>query len=477
MKTFIGTGVGQPEAAVHQAVQGLTSPSAILFMASYEHFKETASRLKELFPDTPCIGTIGTRLVNGQVNDSGLAVLGFFSDVKIRCGIITEASRCPVAGTTQLLKQIAEISPGTDDTVCVEYCTGSEEKLVTTFTSCLETKGIHLAGGTVFGVPDGKPPVVAYNGELYEDACVYALIKNTTGKIRVYKENIYEKTSAQSHFATKVDVSRKALIELDGRPAADVYSAELGIPRDKIVDNVLVNPMGRAVGNQVFISSMNGMDTDGTLTNYKRINKNDCIYFLSLGDYKATEQQTRQQIQQDASHISLVLSIDCIYRYLLYEKEGLVSMTGTFIDTIVICTLTGLSIVLTGAWQVDGLEGVQVTTYAFQNGLPFPHVVSSFVLMMCLVFFAFTTILGWDYYSERCLEYLTGGNMKKVMVFRWIYILAVFIGPYMTVSAVWTIADIFNGLMALPNMIALFALNGVVVYETKKFFEAGKHKK
>ena len=69
------------------------------------------------------------------------------------------------------------------------------------------------------------------------------------------------------------------------------------------------------------------------------------------------------------------------------------------------------------------------------------------------------------------------GNMKKVMVFRWIYILAVFIGPYMTVSAVWTIADIFNGLMALPNMIALFALNGVVVYETKKFFEAGKHKK
>jgi hypothetical protein len=67
---------------------------------------------------------------------------------------------------------------------------------------------------------------------------------------------------------------------------------------------------------------MNGMDTDGTLTNYKRINKNDCIYFLSLGDYKATEQQTRQQIQQDASHISLVLSIDCIYRYLLYEKEG-----------------------------------------------------------------------------------------------------------------------------------------------------------
>ena len=156
-------------------------------------------------------------------------------------------------------------------------------------------------------------------------------------------------------------------------------------------------------------------------------------------------------------------------------RQGLVSMTGTFIDTIVICTLTGLSIVLTGAWQVEGLEGVQVTTYAFQHGLPFPAEVSSFVLMLCLVFFAFTTILGWDYYSERCLEYLSGGKMGCVKVFRWIYILAVFIGPYMTVSAVWTIADIFNGLMALPNMIALFALSGVVVKETKHFFVRHKN--
>lgn len=152
-------------------------------------------------------------------------------------------------------------------------------------------------------------------------------------------------------------------------------------------------------------------------------------------------------------------------------RQGLVSMTGTFIDTIVICTLTGLSIVLTGAWKVEGLEGVQVTTYAFQNGLPLPAEVSSFILMLCLVFFAFTTILGWDYYSERCLEYLSGGNMKHVKIYRWIYILAVFIGPYMTVSAVWTIADIFNGLMAIPNMIALFALSGVVVKETKDFFQ------
>lgn len=152
-------------------------------------------------------------------------------------------------------------------------------------------------------------------------------------------------------------------------------------------------------------------------------------------------------------------------------RQGLVSMTGTFIDTIVICTLTGLSIVITGAWQVEGIEGVAVTTYAFQNGLPFPAQVSSFVLMLCLVFFAFTTILGWAYYSERCLEYLVNGKKFVITAFKWFYILAVFIGPFMTVSAVWTIADICNGLMAFPNLVALLALNGDVVSETRGYLE------
>ena len=150
-------------------------------------------------------------------------------------------------------------------------------------------------------------------------------------------------------------------------------------------------------------------------------------------------------------------------------RQGLVSMTGTFIDTIVICTMTGLTIVITDTWNI-GLEGVAVTTAAFQQGLPFSNTVSAFILMVCLVFFAFTTILGWDYYSERCLEYLCGYNKKILNGYRWLYILAVFIGPFMTVSAVWVIADIFNALMALPNLIAILVLSGVIAAETKKYF-------
>ena len=95
--------------------------------------------------------------------------------------------------------------------------------------------------------------------------------------------------------------------------------------------------------------------------------------------------------------------------------------------------------------------------------------------MACLAVFAFTTILGWNYYSERCLSYLTGARSWLTKIYKWIYIAAVFVGPYMTVEAVWNLADIFNGLMAIPNVIALILLSGVVASETKDYLERLKN--
>ena len=159
-------------------------------------------------------------------------------------------------------------------------------------------------------------------------------------------------------------------------------------------------------------------------------------------------------------------------------RQGLVTMTGTFIDTIIVCTMTGLTIIISGCLETNPeLQGVEITNAAFQYGLPFPAKASSFILMICLVFFAFTTILGWNYYSERCLSYLTNSNKTATIVFRWLYIIAVFAGPYLAVEAVWNLADIFNGLMALPNIIALLALSGVVAAETKQYLKKLKAEK
>ena len=151
-------------------------------------------------------------------------------------------------------------------------------------------------------------------------------------------------------------------------------------------------------------------------------------------------------------------------------RQGLISMTGTFIDTIVICTMTGLCIILTGSWNI-GLSGINVTANAFAQGFWFAPTVGRLVLTISIVFFALTTIFGWNYYGERCLEYLAGGRHKPVLVYRWLFILAVFIGPFLTVEAVFNVSDVLNGLMAFPNLIALFALSGVVVKESRQYFK------
>ncbi|MDO4175918.1 MAG: sodium:alanine symporter family protein [Bacillota bacterium] len=153
-------------------------------------------------------------------------------------------------------------------------------------------------------------------------------------------------------------------------------------------------------------------------------------------------------------------------------RQGLVSMTGTFVDTICVCMMTGLVIMTSGAYDycvANGLEGAQVTIQAFSMGLLGPTA-GSFVVMCALAFFAFTTILGWDYYAERCCEYLFNGSKVAVQVYRWLYVFAVFIGPFLTLSQVWTVADIFNALMAAPNLIGLLLLNGVVARTVKDYF-------
>ena len=146
-------------------------------------------------------------------------------------------------------------------------------------------------------------------------------------------------------------------------------------------------------------------------------------------------------------------------------EQGLISMTGTFIDTIIICTLTGLSIVVSGEWM-NGLNGAALTNAAFKDAFP---AFGGYMLMIGLVLFAFTTILGWNYYGERCMIYLCG--TKGVLPYRVIFIILVASGAFLKLEAIWVLADIVNGLMAIPNLIALLALSGVVVRETAKYFD------
>lgn len=152
-------------------------------------------------------------------------------------------------------------------------------------------------------------------------------------------------------------------------------------------------------------------------------------------------------------------------------EQGLVSMTGTFIDTIIICTLTGLTILVTGTWNIQGVSGAAVTQMSFEKVLPG---VGPYLIMICLCLFAFTTILGWCYYGERCLEYLAG--VKGISLYRCVFVGLIAISGFLKLELIWVLADIVNGLMAFPNLIGLIGLSGVVVTETKLYMNHLKEK-
>ena len=149
-------------------------------------------------------------------------------------------------------------------------------------------------------------------------------------------------------------------------------------------------------------------------------------------------------------------------------EQGLISMTGTFIDTIIICSMTGLVLVLTGAWHGD-TAGAAMTGAAFSS---LYGSIGGALLTVSLALFAFTTILGWNYYGERAVLYLAG--MRAILPYRLVFIALIACGAFLKLEAIWVLADIVNGLMAIPNLIALIALSGIVVRETRTYLEKMK---
>ena len=149
-------------------------------------------------------------------------------------------------------------------------------------------------------------------------------------------------------------------------------------------------------------------------------------------------------------------------------KQGTVAMLGTFIDTLVICTMTGLVIILSGQWS-GGLNGASLSSEALNTLIPN---VGAWVITFGLILFAFTTILGWSYYGERCVEFLFG--VKAIIPFRIVWVIAIPIGAVLKLEFVWLLADTLNGLMALPNLIALLLLSPVVFKLSYQYFAKNK---
>lgn len=311
------------EAAVAEVCAKAGSPKFLVLLASFEQFETAAKMIAEKFPNVPIIGTGTISYFETTSSDKRMLLLSFGNDVDVEVGVIRNLSTAPMLDIPMMEEKVSKIQAGDSNTICLEFCTNDEERLVTTMNVALERARIPIVGGTVFGYADGAVPKVLVNGELYENACCYALLKNRAGKIRTYSENIYgPMDDPVTHIATKVNLDAKELISLDGRPAADIYCQDAGVTRSELVGNVLTNPLGRVIGDQIFITSPYAIGNNGSLISYKRINENDSIQVLELKDYEEIGNETRRSIRDESSHISFIFSVNCIYRHLLYSNRN-----------------------------------------------------------------------------------------------------------------------------------------------------------
>ncbi len=324
MQISIGTSTkADAQSAVSEVLAKAGNPKLLILLSSYDHLKDASQIISEKFPNVPLIGTSTISYFDSTSTDARMILLSFGSDVDAEVGIIRNLSSMPMMDVATMEDKVSKIQAGDGNTVCIEFCTNDEERLVTSMNVALERARIPLVGGTVFGYPDGAVGYAMLNGQLYPDACCYALIKNKSGKIRTYSENIYGPMAcAKSHIATKVNLGNKEVISLDGRPAADVYCEDAGVSQSQLVDNVLTNPLGRVIGEDIFITSPYAIGSNGSLINYKRINENDMIQVLELKDYEEIGQDTRNEIRQENNSISFVFSVNCIYRHLLYTNRN-----------------------------------------------------------------------------------------------------------------------------------------------------------
>lgn len=323
MQSFIGVGsFFRDRDPLAVATEGLSDPALVIFTAPFEFFKDTACKLSGKFPDAEVIGGVADTVTGGADMEGNISILALFdSDSDISTGYITEIDKYPVRMVKELERSADEVNAGEEDTVCFELCTGSEECLMTTLNSVFESRGIVTFGATVY-TEGHTHRMVSYNDCVYDNACVYAVIRNKRGKVKVYRENIYEIDDSAAHVVTKADRENRIIRQLDGLPAFDVYAKTLGAKIDDCTKSGIYIPMGRAIGREVYIFTINSVDADGSIHTQRVVNESDEVYMLRLGDCDKKTAETFDEIKRCFGRGSLMIAANCVHRHRMFEQEG-----------------------------------------------------------------------------------------------------------------------------------------------------------
>ncbi len=297
---------------LQEAVRGLDNPQLIMLLSNSGQFEDHVKKLEELYPRIPSIGCIGMSY-DTKVVEKGVSVVAFY-DVYAAANVLEEVSVMPVKYIERLEQDVRQINGSGNDTICIDFCSGNDACVLTTIHSVLKHRGISLVGGT------GDAGKVSANGKVYQDAVAYTIVKNKSGRVKAYKENIYRQMGNHRFIASKTDKANYVIGKLNSMPAKQVYQDILHISEQQIPTQTFKNPFGKINGSETCIISIKEV-TGSALTCFRQVNDSDVLIMLELGDYKAIVKETVQTIKRDFPRISAVFSVNCLFRYLLFTDN------------------------------------------------------------------------------------------------------------------------------------------------------------
>ena len=310
MRQFFGM---SPSGNLQEAVRGLSQPQLIMLLSNNDQFEAHVKKLEELYPKVSSIGCIGMSY-DTKVVEKGVGVIAFYDGVSAAVNVLEEVSRVPVKYIKRLEEDVHKINGSQRDTICIDFCSGNDACALTTIYSVLKRSNISLVGGT------GDAGRVSANGKVYQDSVAYALVKNNNGRVKAYKENIYRQKGNYRFIASKTDKANYIIGKLNGMPAKQVYQDILHVTDKEILTQTFKNPFGKINGNETCIISIKEV-SGNALTCFRQVNDSDVLILLELGDYKAVVKNTIQKIHEDFSKISAVFSVNCLFRYKLFNEN------------------------------------------------------------------------------------------------------------------------------------------------------------
>lgn len=326
----IGTSKNVSE-AVEVATKQLDEAKFMVFISNYEYFDEATQILHEKYPLATIIGITGYVYSKSDTVKEFVAVWAINEGIEFQCDVMEDLQEYPIKHIKKLEQAVNRVKPGKENTICLAFMTNNQDVVTTTLNSVLVKNQIDLIGATPLRGLQYENPLgdkVSLNGVVYTNSCVYAIIKNTGGKIKVYKENIY-RAIGQRMLVNKVNEETGEVIELNGKPAIQEYNRVVSEINDEKEHTIIPNSICRLVGNQEF-----------TLVTYikpesvvcmKKLMPNDVICAAELGDYKQINDETIKQIKADFNHISTIFTIDCIFRNITFDE---LNYTSTYLSKI-----------------------------------------------------------------------------------------------------------------------------------------------